>query len=99
MNLVAYCIFDSASGAYDRPFFANSDGAAMRSFGDICVAADHPIGQHPADYTLFRIGRYDDSNANLEGESPSRLANGVEMVAKSKIIEPGSLLNGNGENE
>ena len=47
-----YGVFDSASGVYDRPFVAISHGQAIRSFGDIAVAADHPIGQHPEDFSL-----------------------------------------------
>ena len=54
MILFSYSVFDRCSGAYDRPFFAISDAAAIRSFSDIAVAADHPIGAHPEDYTLFR---------------------------------------------
>ena len=50
MRLNAYTIFDTASGVFDRPFFIQSDGAAMRAFGDLCVSADHPIGQHPTEH-------------------------------------------------
>ena len=70
MRTFGYSVFDSASDTYDRPFFAQSDGQAMRSFGDIAVNAEHPIGQHPADYTLFRVGSWDDNEGKLEGESP-----------------------------
>lgn len=91
MRSFGYSVFDSASGVYDRPFFAGSDGLAVRSFGDIAVNADHPIGQHPADYTLFRVGSWDDNKGELVGESPVRLCNGVEMVAESQKIEPGAL--------
>lgn len=91
MKLFSFAIFDSAAGVYDRPFFAQSDGQAMRAFGDMCVSAEHPFGQHPADYTLFRVGVYNDADASLVGESPERLCNGVEMVAKSRKI-----VNGNG---
>ena len=56
-----YTVFDSAAVMFDRPFTAISDNAAIRSFGDICVSADHPIGQHPEDYSLYRIGTYDDN--------------------------------------
>ena len=47
MRLNVYCIFDRASGVYDRPWCARSDAEAVRSFTDIASDAEHPIGKHP----------------------------------------------------
>lgn len=91
MRLFVYTVFDTAAGVYDRPFFAQSDGVATRSFGDICVSAEHPIGQHPEHYTLFRIGEYDDAKGEIKGESPEFLATGLEMVAAAQTVEEGAL--------
>ena len=55
MRLNVYTIFDSAAGAYMRPFFMQSDGQALRSFTDIATDKDHEIGKHPEDYSLYRI--------------------------------------------
>lgn len=101
MRLFAYAIFDSAAGVYDRPFFAHSDRAAIRGFEDICVRADHPIAAHPADYTLFRVGAYEDGKGELTGESPSRLINGVEAVSASQKVDTKqmSIVNGGIEKE
>ena len=55
MRLNVYTIFDSASSAYMRPFFMSSDGQALRSFTDISQDAEHEVGKHPEDYSLFRI--------------------------------------------
>lgn len=86
-----YSIFDSAAGAYMRPFFAISDALALRSFGDICCDADHPVGQHPKDYTLFRVGIFDDNNGQLIPETPEALRNGLTMVKDSQKIASNSL--------
>lgn len=76
-----YSIFDSALGAYLRPFFAASDGVALRSFTDIATDAEHPIGQHPEHYTLVRIGTYEDENGNIVGEMVKTIATALEVAS------------------
>lgn len=84
MKLNTYTIYDTASGAYSRPFFAKSDGEAQRSFQDIANDKEHPIGAHPEDYSLFRIGIFDDQNAKIISENPECLSTALEMVALAK---------------
>ena len=91
MRVMVYTIFDTASGAAMRPFFAQGDGAAMREFSDLAVNAEHPIGKHPEDYSLFRIGQFDDNAITLIQEDKECLITGLEAVAASRQIEPGSL--------
>lgn len=87
MKLNIYTIFDTASGAYMRPFFLQSDGQAIRSFTDIATDADHEIGRHPEDYTLFRIGIYDDNRGELIPEVKESLATALEVVAKTRMVD------------
>lgn len=89
MRMMVYTIFDTASGAYMRPFFLNSDGQAMRAFTDIATDDKHEVGRHPEDYSLVRIGHYDDNNAALVGEDVEVLATGLEVVAAKRNKEPG----------
>lgn len=84
MRLFAYCIFDRASGVYDRPFFAQTDQVAVRSFCDICSDGDTQVGQHPDDYTLFRVGTFDNNKGLLQGEVPEKLINGLEATSQHK---------------
>ena len=86
MKMFMYAIFDRASGIYDRPFPSRSDAEASRAFSDIAVAADHPIGQHPDDYTLFEVGIWDDNAGELVGTSPRKVINGVEAVSSSQRV-------------
>lgn len=83
MIMQVYSIFDVAAGAYARPFFVQTDGQAMRAFGDLVKDTSNDVGKHPEDYTLFRIGSYNDSKGLLSGETPEALATGLEMVAAS----------------
>ncbi len=81
MKFNVYSIYDTASGLYSRPFFTQSDGEAVRSFQDIATDETHPVGKHPEDYSLFRIGLFDDGCGLLTNEQNDCLVTGVEMVA------------------
>lgn len=87
MRMNIYSIFDSATEAYMRPFFSQSDKAALRSFGDISVDAEHPIGQHPQYYTLVRIGTWCDNKGKIVGEMVESVATALEMVAQSQKVD------------
>lgn len=84
MKMNIYAIFDKAIGAYMRPFFMQADGQAIRAFTDLAVQADHEIGQHPEDYSLYRLGSFDDSNAEIEVVDARCLARAHELAAKSR---------------
>ena len=86
-----YSIFDTASGLYSRPFFTQSDAEAIRSFSDIAVDAEHPIGRHPSDYTLFRLGIFDDRDGKLTDEVNSSLCNALERIASAQSVKRDEL--------
>jgi hypothetical protein len=86
MRLNMYSIYDRASGVYDRPWCAHSDEMAMRMFGDQATGADTYIGKHPEDFTLFRVGTWDDNKGQIVGEAPEKVVNGVEIVAATQKV-------------
>ena len=65
MKIKMFTVFDSKVGAYLQPFFMQSTGAAMRAFEDSCNDPQMQFNKHPADFTLFEIGEYDDSDASV----------------------------------
>lgn len=87
MKLFAYSIFDMASGAYMRPFFLPQDAQALRTFTDIATDAEHEIGKHPEDYSLFRLGIFDDNKGTLEGHDRECIATALEVVAASRRVD------------
>jgi len=91
MKMNAYSIFDSASGIYQRPFFMPADGQATRAFKDISCDADHEIGKHPEDYSLWRVGIFDDNKGQLIPEDRECLATALELVAQARQIQRGQL--------
>lgn len=68
MRLLAFSVLDAKVGLFGRPFFARSQGEAMRSFRDVACDGTHEVGMHPEDYTLYRLGVFDEGTGNLESE-------------------------------
>ncbi len=82
MRHLIYVVHDQKAGAFLQPWFLPTDGMATRCFADCVNDPKHNFGRHPADYTLFCIGDFQDSNAEISTEGGRRsLGNGVEFVA------------------
>lgn len=80
MQMKVFAIFDSKAEVYTKPFYALSVGEALRSFTDAVNEPASPYNKHPADYTLFAIGVYDDGNAQLDGCPHINLGCAIEMI-------------------
>lgn len=74
-----YSVFDSKASAYLPPFYLPTEGMAVRVFSDCVNSDDHQFGRHPADFTLFYLGTWDDGNAIFECEKRA-LFNGLEVL-------------------
>ncbi len=84
MKLNAYTIYDVAAGTYSRPYYCGSDGEATRGFKDIATDAEHPIGQHPEDYTLYRCGNFNTSSGDVGKEQLEKLMTGLQCVTMDR---------------
>ena len=89
MQLVMYSVFDKAVGAYMRPFFLQSDGQAVRFFMDEINAPDSAVGRHPEDYSLFRLGVFNDADGGFEPCEPLCVGRAHEL--KSVSVSPLAL--------
>lgn len=61
-----YSIYDSKAQAYLTPFFASTDGVAIRWFASAAHDEKHEFSRFAADYTLFRIGSFDQVSGRLD---------------------------------
>ena len=91
MKTGLYAIFDRASGIYDGPLRGQADGVVVRQFCDMCVGGEHEVAKHPEDFTLFKIGVWNDGTAEIESVSPEKLINGAEAIAQSKKVNGAEL--------
>ena len=88
MQMVVCSVFDTAVGAYMRPFFAPAPGAAIRAFEDDASNAESVVSRHPEDYALFLLGRWDDQSGKFEQEeTPVCLCRAHELVAASRQVD------------
>lgn len=65
MELRIYTIYDSAIEAYRPPFMQRAKGEALRTFAAIANDPENIICAHPAHYTLFELGIWDDKTAKF----------------------------------
>lgn len=81
-----YALYDSAINAFMTPFFVVNDGAAIRSISDaVNSEQENNLKNHPEQFTLFRLGEYNDKNATVEMEqAPKQVAAAVELINDNK---------------
>lgn len=74
MKLVICCVRDRAANMFAQPMFVAATGIAIRSFiNEVNRAApDNQLYLHPADFDLYELGTYDDSNAKFEALPEAR---------------------------
>lgn len=78
MNINIYSIFDSAVKAFTQPIFCQTDAAAVRLFQDQVNRKDGVISAHPDQFTLMRIGSWNDSKGEICSHEPVSLGNGLQ---------------------
>lgn len=81
-TLIVVTIHDAALGAFMRPWFAQSAGQARRMFGDEVARPESDLHKHPADYSLYQIGTFDDDSAELKPTVRVALAKGSDYVSQ-----------------
>lgn len=75
-KLIVLAVRDSAVRAFNRPFYAPTLEAGIRSFYDECKrqADDNPMWKHPDDFELWQLGVFDDESGVFEDQSPRLVA-------------------------
>jgi len=73
-----YSVFDDAAKAFATPFFMPTDAMATRAFVD-AMQKDENLSKYPKDYSLYRIGEFDDARGTLSHEErPIPVMSGFE---------------------
>lgn len=82
MRLKVYSVHDAKAGVFNRPLFQRSDGEALRALIDEATrSGESLVASHPEDFSLFRIGEYDELSGTLmPEEEPVHLANAKVLV-------------------
>ena len=75
MKTYVYSVYDDKMKAYLQPFFQSTDAAAIRAVRTCVADSSHLFCMHAADYSLFRIGSFDENTGVIEGETIANLGN------------------------
>lgn len=76
-----YSVRDTAANAFLQPFFTATDGLAIRSFMDAVNGPDSQFSRHSADYSLYLLGDFDDSDGSFTPvPEPLRLMTGFDAL-------------------
>lgn len=91
MLLKLFTVYDSKAEAYLPPFYLSTRGQAIRAFSDSVNDPNHAFNRHPADYTLFMIGEFDDQNASFNLDH-AKTSLGLALEFKVEAHIPPSTL-------
>ena len=82
MDLQVYAIFDDGVKAFMTPFFVPHKAIAIRSFMDLVrdTRPDNVLANHKADYSLWKIGEYNDKDGMFtQDDGPHKVMLAVEV--------------------
>ena len=82
-----FTLYDSKSETYTAPQLHKTRNEALRSFAGAVNAGDKGgvIAAHPADFTLFEIGTWDEENCTLVAIDKIAVANGIDVVEQAPL--------------
>ena len=75
MKKVYYAVYDKKAEMYSQPFLEIKDGTAIRAVQDLVINnKDHAFAKHPSDFSLHRLGEFDEATGVLTGnEKPAKI--------------------------
>jgi len=80
-----------ASGVYEKPFFSPADDIVRREFLNVAVEAGTPISKHPKDYSLWRLGNFDDNTGLVQDETNECLCTAMEIISQSQQVDTAAM--------
>jgi len=71
-SIPVYSVFDSKGDAWSFPWLARTDETAQRMFAASALDPANDICKFAGDFTLFRIGFWDDNNGKFDMEETKK---------------------------
>tara|TARA_B100000579_G_C22312271_1_gene612135 strand:+ start:142 stop:393 length:252 start_codon:yes stop_codon:yes gene_type:complete len=69
MSKVYYAVYDRKAEVYSTPFLEIKDGTAIRAVQDLVINnKDHAFAKHPSDFSLHRLGEFDEIEGKITGQ-------------------------------
>ena len=79
MTQQVFAVYDSKAERYLPPFTTTTSGVAERIFTDMVNTPKHQFNTHPEDYTLYRIGVFDDATAEILPEAMAVVCTALQV--------------------
>lgn len=98
MILQVYSVFDKAVGAHMQPFFARSEGEALRMLRQAVNTPDTQFFANPSDYNLCYHGEFSDQTGTFSTDNVTNmigLTSLVDSVAPdaTRFLHPSQMQN------
>lgn len=78
-----FTIYDSKVEAYAMPWYAHTEGEAIRSFQEAVNDQNSAYAKYPEDFTLFLIGEFSENDAKLTAyDAKKSIINAMELTKK-----------------
>lgn len=61
MLINAYTLYDAKALTYSPPFYCGAHGQAVRAVMELVQDLNTTVGRHPADFTLYCVGQFNDA--------------------------------------
>lgn len=78
-----FSIYDTKAEYWSTPAFIRTDAEARRMFSGLVQDPQNPIGAHPEDYILYRLGKWDPEKGVITPEPGVAIAMGIEFITKT----------------
>ncbi len=66
MFLTIFAMRDEKAELFIRPFFMPNLAMAVRAIVGTARDMDHPFAQHPSDFILYELGKWDEEHAEFD---------------------------------
>lgn len=73
MKKVYYAVYDRKAELYSAPFLEVTDGTAIRALQEAIKDGNHPFAKNPGDYSLHRLGTFEDKTAEIQVEDKKKI--------------------------
>lgn len=87
MKLLCFAVRDNKAEHFNRPIFSLAAGEALRSFQMECESAESMLHRFPDDFSLFRIGEFDQVTGEFVPCEPVVICRARDFVSYDPQLE------------
>lgn len=82
-----FSVYDSKAAVFCTPFFSENNHTALRAFRYAANDQTTEIGKYPSDYTLYKIGTFDNLTGEILPVEPVPIALAITLVNQPEVNE------------